>query len=144
MSFGYGVGDVVALAELSWTIYKSCKEAPSSFENLSQEVLSLHAVLKEAEDNLSGHVLSQAQQAGLEIVMNGCRSVLDDLQTLVKKYESLGSRSKRTWDRLRWSSNDIPELRSRLISSTTLFTAFLKSAYSSRGVGSHSANLCLA
>jgi hypothetical protein len=126
MSFGFSVGDFIAVGNLAWQVYKSCKDAPESFKNVSQEVLSLHAVLKEIEETLSGHPLSQAKDARLATVTKGCQDILQGLQSLVLKYESLGSQTKRTWDRLRWHSDDIAELRARLTSNTVLLTAYIK------------------
>lgn len=126
MSFNYGVADVVALGRLAWKVYISCKHAPESFGNISSEVLSLHAVLREFEDNLTRHASSNSQQEGLRVIGEGCQNVLDDLQQLVNKYESLGTNTKRTWDRLRWNSGQIAELRSRLISNTVLLTAYIR------------------
>jgi hypothetical protein len=126
MSFGFSVGDFVAVGQFAWQVYKSCKDAPKSFKNVSQEVLSLHAVLKEAEETLSGYPLSQSKEASLATITSGCQDVLKDLQTLVLRYESLGSKTKRTWDRLRWHSDDIAELRARLTSNTVLLTAYIR------------------
>lgn len=126
MSFGFSVGDFATLGQLTWTVYKACKDAPDSFKNISQEVLSLHAVLKELEETYADANLPAAQQSRLEIVGDGCRAVLKDLQGCVDKYNSLGTNSKRTWDRLQWGSEDIAELRSRLVSNTVLLTTFIK------------------
>jgi hypothetical protein len=126
MSFGYSAGDFLAVGQLAWAVYKSCRDASESFNNISIEVLSLHAVLKEVEEILSEQSLSASKKASLATITNGCRKVLQDLQALVWKYESLGSKSKRTWDRLRWGSNDIAELRARLTSNLTLLTVFMR------------------
>lgn len=126
MSFGFGVGDFLAVGKLAWAVYKSCRDAPDSFKNISIEVLSLHAVLKEVEETLSEQAISASKQHSLATVTTGCRCVLEDLQTLVTKYENMGSQSKRTWDRLKWGSNDIAELRARLISNTVLLAAFMR------------------
>src|SRR3954454_1633463 len=120
MSFGYSVGDIILLGQLAWKAYKTCKDAPESFKNISDEVLSLHALLKEIEENLSAETLSSMRQARLKTIGDGCRNVLEELQSLVDRYESLGTQSKRTWDRMKWGCNDIAELRSRLTSSTLL------------------------
>jgi hypothetical protein len=100
MSFDVGAGTLVSVVSLAWKTWKACKAAPGSFGNISGEVLSLHAVLKEAEETLSGQSLSSSRQERLETITSGCNSVLDDLQVLITKYESLGSQNKRTWDRL--------------------------------------------
>lgn len=126
MSFGYSIGDAVAGGQLAWTVYKSCRDAPESFKNISLEVLSLHAVLKEIEETLSEHPPPASKQDGLAAVTAGCSSVLQDLQALVQKHESLASKSKHTWDRVKWGSNDIAELRARLTSNTVLLTAYMR------------------
>ncbi|KAK0513111.1 hypothetical protein JMJ35_004097 [Cladonia borealis] len=99
---GFGVGDFVAVSTLAWNVYKSCKAAPGSFINISNEVLSLYAVLKEADET--------------------------DLQALVDKYESLGTQSKRTWDRMKWGTENVTEIRSRLVSNTTFLTAYISTS----------------
>jgi hypothetical protein len=50
MSFGYSVGDFIAIGQLTWTIYRSCKSAPGEFQELSRELSSLHTILHELED----------------------------------------------------------------------------------------------
>lgn len=126
MSFGFSVGDFATLGNLAWKIFKTCKDAPESFKNISEEVSSLHLVLKELEEIYSDETLSAGQQSRLEKVADGCRTVLEDLQRILDRYNSLATNSKRTWDRVGWGANDIAELRSRLISNTVLLTAFIK------------------
>ncbi|PMD29363.1 hypothetical protein L207DRAFT_394586, partial [Hyaloscypha variabilis F] len=50
MSFGYSVGDFVAIGQLAWTVYKSCKGAPGEFQELARELSTLHTILHELED----------------------------------------------------------------------------------------------
>lgn len=126
MSLGYSVGDFVLLGQLAWKVYKSCKGAPESFVNISYEVLSLHAVVKEFGDNLREENPAPAQLAGLRHVAGGCQRVLDDLKILTDRYHSLGSQNKRTRDRLKWGGEDIAEIRLRLISNTALLNAFIR------------------
>jgi hypothetical protein len=126
MSFGYSVGDFIAIGTLAWNVYKSCKGAPESFGNLASEVLSLHAVLKEAEETVFAHPLSPTKQERLKAVGDGCYCVLKDLDNLLKKYQSLGTQSKRTWDRMRWDTKDVEELRARMSSNAGLLTAWIR------------------
>ena len=130
MSFGYGVGDVVALSQLAWKTYKACKDAPTSFANLAQETQSLHAVLKETEEVLtdSQTKLTPAQQSRLKGVTDGCHGVLNDLDALLQKYDSLGTRSKMSWDRMGYATKNTAELRSRLISHTLLLSSFIQTS----------------
>jgi hypothetical protein len=126
MSFGYSVGDFIAVGTFAWKVYKSCKEAPESFGTISQEVLSLHAVLKEAEETVFTQSLPLDKQERLKAVGVGCYRVLEDLDNLVKKYQSLGTQGKRTWDRMKWGTEDVAELRARLTSTTGLLTAWIR------------------
>ena len=126
MSFGGSVGDIVTVGQLAWTVYKGCKDAPEGFKNLSQEVLSLHAVLKEVEECLTSKSLMPSKQFRLETVTQGCSKVLEDLQDLVDRYRSLDTQSRRTWDRVKFASENTAELRSRLTSNTVLLTAYLR------------------
>ena len=124
--YGFGVGDFVAVGTIAWNVYKSCRAAPGSFSNISNEVLSLHAVLKEADETIFRSPLSPESQARLKIIGDGCQCVLGDLQALVDEYESLGTQSKRTWDRMKWGQEDINEIRTRLISNATMLTGFIR------------------
>ncbi|KAH0541665.1 hypothetical protein FGG08_003896 [Glutinoglossum americanum] len=131
MSFGYSVSDFITLGSLAWNVYKACKAAPESFGNISLEILSLHAVLKEVEEIVFVRPLASERQASLKVVGDGCYSVLNDLQSLVQKYHSLGTQSKRTWDRVNWHAEDISELRSRLVVNVTLLTTLISTSQAS-------------
>jgi hypothetical protein len=126
MSFGFSIGDISAVSQLAWQVYRACKDAPESFENILDEVLSFHAVLKEVEETVSECQLSQSQTERLRTITQGCNNVLHDLQALVDRYESLGSQSKRTWDRIRWGSEDITQLRARLGSHNGMLGTFIR------------------
>lgn len=126
--FGFGVGDFVAVGTLAWNVFKSCKAAPESFGNISVEVLSLHAVLKEGEETLFVRPLPPARAERLSVIKDGCDKVLVDLQSLVQKYQSLGTQSKRTWDRMKWGNEGIAEIRARLTSNATMLTAFISTS----------------
>ena len=129
MSFGYGVSDFITIGALAWNVFESCKDAPESFENIAFEVLSLHAVLKEAEETVFGQPLSPTKQKHLKTIGDGCYRVLKDLDNLCNKYHSLGTQTKRTWDRVRWGMQDIAELRARLTSNTGMLTAWIRCVY---------------
>ena len=126
MNFGYITTDFSAVGQVAWKVYKSYKDAPKSFRNISHKALSLHATIKDFEDDTTGSTLTAAQQAGLQTVGDGCRNVLQDSESLIAEYQSLGTKSKGTWDRMGWGMKDITESRARLTSNTILLTAFIK------------------
>lgn len=124
--YGFGICDFTAVGTLAWQVFKAAKNAPDSFQAIHVEVLSLYAVLKEAEETVFQSPLKPERQMRIETVVNGCTSILGDLQSLVSKYESLGLQSKWTWDRIRWSNEEITELRARLISNVTMLMAVIR------------------
>ena len=98
--------------------------APEVFGNISRELESLHCVLGEAADSQLSHPLPPRREARLKTILDGCVSVLADLQYIVQKYQSLGTDDKSSWDRLRLGGEDIAEIRSRLVLNIMLLTAF--------------------
>ncbi|KAI4231204.1 MAG: hypothetical protein LQ349_005756 [Xanthoria aureola] len=132
MSFGFGVGDFIAVGTLAWKVYndvyKAAKDAPESFQKVHHDVLSLHAVLKEAGEIIFDPPLSPQRQQRLQTIADGCTSVLGDLQTLVMKYEEMGTQGKLTWKRLGWGSEDIVEYRLRITSSVTMLNTFMSTS----------------
>lgn len=126
MALPISVSEITAICNLAWQIYKLCQDASGSFKNVSSEVLSLHAVLRQAEESLSKTSLSDSRLAGLTTVIIGCRDVLGDLEALVEKYRRLGGKTQRVWDRVGWHTEDIAELRLRLVSNIRLLNAFIR------------------
>ena len=124
MSFGYSVGDFLAVGQLCWKIYKKCKDSPENYAELASEVGALHNVVKETEELLSQQALTSRQENKLLTCRQGCESVLKDLDGLLDKYESLGTSSRRTFDRMGFGMRDINSIRLRLISNTSLLDAF--------------------
>lgn len=147
MSFGFSVGDFIAVIELANRVRKEFVDAPSQFKAISDEcvfiqtiifkanylcrVRSLSIVLQDVEDRLSGPDLDELQEKELRDITNGCCDVLNELKKTLDKYSELksghsgaGSRAKRIWKRLKWEPDDIKELRSRIIVNVTLWNAF--------------------
>ena len=101
-----------------------CKDSSNDFRNISSEVASLHVILKELEENLSDQSMNSHQQAQLNVLGDGCNEVLKDLDNLLKRYQRLGTKSQRTWDRMKWGLEDIQTIRDRLISNVSLLATF--------------------
>jgi hypothetical protein len=125
MSFGYGVGDVIKVATLAWNVYKMCKDSPGVYKTVSSDALSLHVVLRETDELIAEESARDAEAATrLNQISMGCKEVLDDMQGLLDKYNSLGTQAQRTWDRMEFGMEDIATIRSRLIAQAGMLTAF--------------------
>ncbi|SPN96647.1 uncharacterized protein DNG_00168 [Cephalotrichum gorgonifer] len=125
MSFGVGVGDIVLVSGLAWKLFKACRDSSDDFKRLSTDLMSLHAVLLETEDYLKEHAnLDLSRQHRLSILHDSCRATLSDLEEIVNRYESLGTQAQRTWDRFCFGLKDVSAISSRLVSTTTMLSAF--------------------
>ncbi len=124
MSFGYSVGDFLAVGQLCWKVYRKCKDSPGSYTELSSEVDALHNVIKETEELLSEQDLTAEQKVKVVTSRQGCEEVLKDLDGLLVKYESLGTSSRRTFDRMGFGMQDMNGIRLRLISNVSMLDAF--------------------
>lgn len=93
MSYGYAVGDVIAVSTLAWKLYRVCKDSSNDFKSISGEVASLHVLLKDLEENISDQSMNTSQQAQLGVIGGGCTEVLNELDDLRKKYKRLGTKS---------------------------------------------------
>ena len=124
MSFGYSVGDVLAVGQLCWKVYKKCKDSPGNYAELASEVGALYNVVKETEELVNQQKLTSQQENKLVTCRQGCESVLKDLDGLLVKYESLGTNARRTFDRMGFGMQDMKGIRLRLISNVSMLDAF--------------------
>ncbi|KAF7555607.1 hypothetical protein G7Z17_g2037 [Cylindrodendrum hubeiense] len=131
MSLGFGFGDFLAVIQLANGVRRIFISAPEQFKNISDEVRSLSIVLQDVELIIAEQEPDLSEKADLEIIANGCRNVLEDLENTLSKYYELrtepkgfGRGIKRAWKRLKWEPDDITEIRSRITSNITLLNAF--------------------
>ena len=128
MSYGYGVSDFLAVSKLAWDVYSAYKDAPEDFRNISDEIKSLHIIVDRHKDKFQDRTLTSGEQIQIREILQGCTNVLGDLDKLHTKYMRLGSAqgsSSQVIDRLKWTQENIAELRARLTSNTTLLNAFI-------------------
>jgi hypothetical protein len=90
----------------------------------------LHTAIKELEDEIENpdSILNRTgagKKSELGLLVKNCNGVLQQLNKKLIKYKSLGSASKRTWDRLRWGAENLQEIREKLLAHTSSLTLFL-------------------
>ena len=132
MSFGYGVGDIIAVSRLALKVYTAYKDAPDDYRNISDEVKSLHIIIEEATRHFDESTsLSNKKQEGGKEVLEGCQNVLKDLDALIDKYKALApananANTSQVFRRIKLGMEDIVTLRARLTSNTTLLNGFIQ------------------
>ena len=125
--FGWGVGDIIAISQLALKVHSAYKDAPDNYRHISEEVKSLQIIINKAAKHFKGTTLSgEDRQEGQE-VLKGCQSVLEDLNSLIEKYNSLSSASKHQFfTKVKLGTEDMVTLRLRLISNTGLLNGFIQ------------------
>ena len=127
MNDGFGFGDIIAISRLALQVHTAYKDAPKNYRHISEEVKSLEIIINKAvQYSGSTTLIDNNQQLGQE-ALKGCQSVLEDLNSLIEKYNSLASANKRqVFKKVKLGSEDIATLRARLISNTGLLNSFIQ------------------
>jgi len=103
MSFGFPIGDFIAVGELSWRIYRSCKGSTKEFHEISREALTIHTVVKELQDE-AGDTNSVLNRRGaprkqeLLLLIRNLGSAVLGIDTIIQKYRGLARREKPIWN----------------------------------------------
>ncbi|OOF91694.1 hypothetical protein ASPCADRAFT_154750, partial [Aspergillus carbonarius ITEM 5010] len=134
MSFGYGVGDFLAILDLANTIRKRFVNAPSQFKSIADVSKTLSNVLRDIEDIYIEVGLSIQQQNHLNDASRACHDVLDDLQCKLNIYQELdpgnkrlGGTCRRVWKRLKWDQAEMGEFQQRIHAHIEVFSLFINS-----------------
>ncbi|KAF6222250.1 hypothetical protein HO133_001336 [Letharia lupina] len=131
MSFGVGVGDILAVSKLARSVWSQVRDSSDQFNAIRNEVAGLHLVLEDVAQNSSRCRLSGKQKSDLSSLMEGTQSLLEEIAVVLEKYESLGKESstigakaEKALKKIRWDQDAIRGFRSRVISNTTLLDAY--------------------
>src|SRR5947207_1680498 len=114
MSFGFAVGDFIAVGQLAFTLYRDCfmvaKGAPQEFQALKGELSNLRHALEILEEQARDpkSILNKAGDDRVRIVkemVSGIHVTLKELEKVATKYRILGdgSKGKKIWVRFKWS-----------------------------------------
>ncbi|CAO2655432.1 Nn.00g104960.m01.CDS01 [Neocucurbitaria sp. VM-36] len=122
MSFGFAVGDFIAIAEKAYLVYKRCKDAPGKYAELTKRVLRLRDVLEETKlylvraDSEGQIPQDQLRLASLQAMCGGCNTTLDEVDDFLEKYTDVGTEkgTRRVISRLKFITSDSGALVKKL------------------------------
>ncbi|MCJ1417968.1 hypothetical protein MMC32_004313, partial [Xylographa parallela] len=133
MSFGFSIGNFLAIIELARRVRRDFAGAPAQFRQIVGEVRSLVIILEDVEESLSTDTFGKSQEKNINDILEGCQHVLEDTEATLKKYstldtqsKSLRERAKKAWKQLKWEPDDIRDLRNRIVSNLTLLNSFIE------------------
>jgi hypothetical protein len=134
MSFGYSAGEIIGLTQLAWQIVQNTRKACGEHDELTREVTSLHAILlrlqhsaSPVEPSLNAHndISTQALRHAIE----GLRTVLQDLDEILEKYNALSESQRATtklWSKIRFGNGpmlDLGQIRIKIVTHMAVINA---------------------
>ena len=125
MSFGFGVGDFLAVIGVATKIRKEFAGAPIQYKALSDEVKSLSVLIQDVEAETTG--MDPVLQTKVNHAIESSNGVLHDLYAFIEKNKSITSKNspfRRAWQRISMDSQEIIDLRSRISSNILVLKAF--------------------
>lgn len=119
--FGWGGADnLISISKLATNVYAAYKNAPPEYSHISEEVKSLQTILE------SSTLSDSDRQLGQE-VFKGCQSILEDLNSLVEKYNGLASANPRLdFKKVKLGAENITTLKARLVANTISLNGFIQ------------------
>ena len=139
MSFGYAAGDAVLLTQLAWKTVQNTRKACGEHDELTQEVLGLHIVLRRLKQEISKpesplNRTGDTYKEEIEIITRGCSKVLRVLDTILEKYNRLSEEERswrKLWQKIRFGNGeiaDLQDLRSKMVTNTSALSLTLNMA----------------
>ena len=91
-----------------------------------------HTLVKELEDEARNdhsvlNVRGAPRKGELMMLINNLNQVLEQLDTIVKKFQRLGRRERRIWNQLKLSNEDLDKVRGKLTFHVNAINAFMAS-----------------
>lgn len=131
MSFGFGIGDIIACSEVAWKTISALKSAGSDFEGLRLDLASLTSVLQALEAEAKGPMpliktASLERQEQMRLLLRNCTESMRELQAVVGKYSSWGADKRRdfvAW--MKFAAKDKRGPREKLAIHTASINIFL-------------------
>jgi hypothetical protein len=137
MSFGFGVGDIILVSQMSWRIWQACttgrKSATGELRELESDLWGVSTGLERLASSmiaaLGGQEHNQQGCSDLKIPVDACKATLLEVDALLEKYrpslakaesdaglKKWASRAKQSWRQVLWTNekDTIVRLRARL------------------------------
>ena len=123
----FGVHDVIAISGLAVRVSIAFKDASADYRPISEDVAALKLLIERVAPHFKSNTISQEDYHHGEKVLRDCQSVLEDLNSFMRKYERLALINKSlVLNRVKLGKQDITALQVQLVSNTVLLSAFIR------------------
>ncbi|KAF6227996.1 hypothetical protein HO133_007724 [Letharia lupina] len=101
MSFGFSIGDIIAVSHLANKVRKRLVDSSDQFKAVSDNLSNIH---RDLEEVLPERELTPQQHQDRQDHIRGCENVLKDLDKIMDKYQTLdanlagfGNKYRKLW-----------------------------------------------
>ncbi|THY00537.1 hypothetical protein D6D03_06447 [Aureobasidium pullulans] len=133
MSFGFGIGDLKAVAEVVIKVIDRVKSSPDQIKNTRQDVEAISAFIESEETNCLNGAMSPAERAQIQESLESCKGIVQDLQSELSKFgeashvdKGIRAKFKRSIQSLKWDQQANADTRSRVLLSLDLLEKKLR------------------
>lgn len=130
MSFGFGVGDFIAVFQLVTKIRKDFAGGPGDYKALAEDVKTLSILVQDVE--VEADTMEPATAVKVRGAVAASGQILTELDAFIEKHKALadqkdkksGSSVKRFWQKLSIDPQEIAKFRSRITSNVSILRGF--------------------
>ncbi|KAJ5917049.1 hypothetical protein N7504_001064 [Penicillium tannophilum] len=105
---------ITTLQPLARSLHRSLFIAPETFKQVQRELSDLIVILDTTEQNSTEFQLTSPHFSILQTNLQECRDALLELQRMKDHFDSVGSATQVTWDRIGWHENELAAIRGRI------------------------------
>jgi hypothetical protein len=114
MSFGFAIGDLIAVTDLAWKLHQNCykvlQDCPQEIKDISRDLATVYGVLKHIQEDLKSNNSSikahgEGREKLLQTMTANLNATLEELQKLISSFHPLAadaSMRKQLCEKLRW------------------------------------------
>ena len=122
MSFGFSIGDVIALSKISWQMYTKLHGAPGEIKAIGEDIGLLSTLLTSVDNSIYRLAALNSKDAEqLQDAVGKCKNVVEEVETLMMKYNK---NRLNLYDKWKWAKEDVSAVHGRLRTALGTLTAF--------------------
>jgi hypothetical protein len=129
MSFGFFIGDIIAVTQLVNRVYQAWKSACGNHADVTSDLEILQHLMtrvqKEAQTPDSLFSRNPDHVRGWETLSRGCYTTVTELERILANCRSLSTSRRRNWERIRTGNQHMDSLTGQLAKRKASIAAFL-------------------
>jgi hypothetical protein len=110
---------ITTVKPLARSLHRSLFTSSDQFKPVQNELASLMGVLESIMTDSASFQVDCNQEPALCRLSQDCHEILNDLQVLNYRFESLPTQTQLTWDRMEWDTEELSGIRARLMTTVS-------------------------